>query len=107
MTFGYIAGRHVAGATAYEDAHPKEDKMTRYELATMKIGFGAGRKAAEAIAAYRLRAGAGGKLLGCWFSDIGDLNKIAVLRGFADDAELLRERDRTFGAAIRSAAATS
>ena len=27
--------------------------------------------------------------------DIGDLNNIAVLRGFADDAELLRERDRT------------
>ncbi len=69
--------------------------MTRYELATMKVGFGVAPKAAEAIAAYATETGAGGKLLGCWFSDIGDLNTIAVLRGFADDAELLRERDRT------------
>src|SRR4051794_605310 len=69
--------------------------MTRYELATMKVGFGVTPKAAEAIAAYAAESGAGGKLLGCWFSDIGDLNNIAVLRGFSDDAELLRERDRT------------
>ena len=69
--------------------------MTRYELAIMKVGFGAVPKAAEAIAAYAAESGAGGRLLGCWFSDIGDLNNIAVLRGFADDAELLRERDRT------------
>jgi hypothetical protein len=67
--------------------------MTRYELATLSIGLGTAVKAAEAIAAY---AGAGaGTLLGCWASDIGALNSVAVLRGFADDAELARERDRT------------
>ena len=42
--------------------------MTRYELATMKVGFGAVPKAAEAIAAYAAESGAGGRLLGCWFS---------------------------------------
>jgi hypothetical protein len=67
--------------------------MTRYELATLSIGLGMAPKAAEAIAAYA--ADGGGSLLGCWASDIGPLNNIAVLRGFADDAELGRERDRT------------
>src|SRR4051812_3288316 len=69
--------------------------MTRYELATLSITFGSAPKAAEAVAASISQSGAGGKLLGCWFSDIGALNKVAVLRGFADDAELMRERDRT------------
>ena len=82
--------------------------MTRYELATMKVGFGVAPKAAEAIAAYATETGAGGKLLGCWFSDIGDLNTIAVLRGFADDAGAsARARPHACGAAIPSAAATS
>lgn len=67
--------------------------MTRYELATLSIGLGMAPKAAEAIAAFA--ADGGGRLLGCWASDIGPLNNIAVLRGFADDAELGRERDRT------------
>lgn len=67
--------------------------MTRYELATLSIGLGMAPKAAEAIAAYA--AAGGGSLLGCWASDIGPLNNIAVLRGFADDAELGLERDRT------------
>lgn len=67
--------------------------MTRYELATLSVGLGTAPKAAEAVAAYA--AAGGGRLLGCWASDIGALNSIAVLRGFADDAELGRERDRT------------
>jgi len=69
--------------------------MIRYELATLSIAMGTASKAAEAIGAFTSGAGAGGKLLGCWFSDIGALNKVAVLRGFADDAELGRERERT------------
>ena len=69
--------------------------MTRYELATLSVGMGTAAKAAEAIAAYASETGAGGKLLGCWASDIGALNNIAVLRGFEDDTELLRERERT------------
>ena len=66
--------------------------MTRYELATMKVGFGAVPKAAEAIAAFAAESGAGGRLLGCWFSDIGDLNNIAVLRG--GDTGLEQRTDR-------------
>ncbi len=69
--------------------------MTRYELATLSIAMGTAAKAAEGIAAFTSDADAGGRLLGCWVSDIGALNKLAVLRGFADDAELGRERERT------------
>lgn len=67
--------------------------MTRYELATLSVGRGTTPRAAEAIAAFCADTPAG-KLLGCWASDIGALNGIAVLRGFADDAELGRERAR-------------
>ena len=73
--------------------------MTRYELATIRVGLGAVPKAADAIAAYAGASQAGGKLLGCWASDIGELNTIAVLRGFADDAELMGERERTLRSA--------
>jgi hypothetical protein len=66
--------------------------MTRYELATLSVGLGTAPKAAEAIGRYV--AEGGGTLLGCWASDIGALNEIAVLRGFADDAALAAERER-------------
>ena len=36
-----------------------------------------------------------GELLGCWFTDIGVLNQMIVLRGFADEQALLAERERT------------
>jgi hypothetical protein len=69
--------------------------MTRYELATLSISLGTAPKAAEAIAAFTSDSAVAGRLLGCWVSDVGALNKMAVLRGFADDAELGRERERT------------
>lgn len=78
---------------------------TRYELATLCVGLGAAPKVLPGIEAYVSASAAGGKLLGCWTSDIGALNRIAVLREFQDETELARERERTlhssnpFGAA--------
>jgi hypothetical protein len=69
--------------------------MTRYELATLSVGMGTTAKAAEAIQAYTSDPAARGRLLGCWYSDIGALNQLAVLRGFEGDADLAAERDRT------------
>jgi hypothetical protein len=69
--------------------------MMRYELATLSVAFGAVPKAVPAIRAYVSDAGAGGRLLGCWVSDIGALNRIAVLRGFDADVDLGKERHRT------------
>ncbi|CAI8870283.1 NIPSNAP domain-containing protein [Pseudomonas sp. IT-P74] len=36
----------------------------------------------------------GGVLMGCWASEIGQLNQIAVLRGYADEHLRHAERER-------------
>jgi hypothetical protein len=66
-----------------------------YELATMTLPFGTAGQAALNVQAYAAAAEAQGELLGCWFTDIGQLNQMIVLRGFADLASLQAERERT------------
>jgi len=65
-----------------------------YELATLTIRFGTLTTAVPAINAYVNAADAEGQMFGCWFSDVGELNRIAVLRGFADETTLGVERRR-------------
>ena len=65
-----------------------------YELAKLTVRIGATPQAVAGIKAYVSEPSAKGRLLGCWFSEIGELNQIAVLRGFADPAELGAERRR-------------
>jgi hypothetical protein len=68
--------------------------MKFYELATLKtVIFGAG-KAAPGIQTFLSAADAKGVLLGAWYSDIGSLNEVYLLRGFDSYEELLAERDR-------------
>jgi hypothetical protein len=69
----------------------------RYELANLTIKLGTAAQAIAGIGGYVKADGAKGNLLGCWTSEIGQLNQLYVLRGFADDAELQTERTRTFG----------
>jgi hypothetical protein len=66
-----------------------------YELATMTLPFGTAGQAAAHVQAYTAAADAQGELLGCWFTDIGTLNQMVVLRGFADLPTLQTERART------------
>jgi len=66
--------------------------MQRFELAYLSTTIGAAPKAAPAIEAWA-REGKG-RLLGAWASEIGLLNQVLVLRGFADDAEMAAERAR-------------
>jgi hypothetical protein len=66
--------------------------MQRYELALLSTTVGAAPKAAPAIEAYAKEGK--GRLLAVWASEIGLLNQILVLRGFADDAEMQAERAR-------------
>ena len=66
-----------------------------YELATMTLPFGTAAQAATNVQAYAAAPEAKGELLGCWFTDIGPLNQMIVLRGFADLAALQAERERT------------
>ena len=66
-----------------------------YELATMTLPFGTAGNAATQVQAFSSAADAKGELLGCWFTDIGVLNQMVVLRSFASLADLQTERDRT------------
>ncbi|QEL23509.1 NIPSNAP family protein [Bosea sp. F3-2] len=66
----------------------------RYEIATLTVRLGKAASAIAAIDAALKESGAKGRLLGCWTSEIGRLNQIFVLRGFADDVELRQERER-------------
>ena len=66
-----------------------------YELATLTLPFGTAGQAAQNVQAYCADAQAKGELLGCWFTDIGQLNQMIVMRGFATLADLQAERDRT------------
>jgi hypothetical protein len=66
-----------------------------YEIATLTLPFGTTAQAAAATKAFALADDAQGELLGCWSSDIGALNQLVVLRGFADLAALHTERRRT------------
>lgn len=66
-----------------------------YELATLTLPFGTAGTAAQNVQAFCTASEAKGELLACWFTDIGPLNQMIVLRGFADLASLQAERDRT------------
>lgn len=66
-----------------------------YELATMTLPFGTAGQAAHNVQAFTSAPEAQGELLGCWFTDIGQLNQMIVLRGFADLGQLQAERQRT------------
>ena len=70
-----------------------------YELATMTLPFGTAGTAAANVQAFASAPGARGELLGCWFTDIGVLNQMIVLRGFATGQDLLAERERTLQSA--------
>ena len=65
-----------------------------YEIATLTVKLGTAPKAIAGIGDYVKAPAAKGTLLGCWAAEIGDLNQLMVLRGFADHSELLNERER-------------
>jgi hypothetical protein len=66
-----------------------------YELATMTLHFGTAAQASQNVQAFCDAAEARGELLGCWFTDIGVLNQMIVLRGFETLDALRAERERT------------
>lgn len=64
----------------------------RYELATLSIQMGSAPKFIQGAEVY-VKQGKG-RLLGAWVSDVGNLNKLVLLREFENDAELQQERQR-------------
>ena len=73
--------------------------MQRDEIATLTTTLGAASRAAPAIEAFAGEAGAKGRLLSLWTTELGPLNQILVLRGFDTEADLAAERQRTLLAA--------
>jgi hypothetical protein len=104
MTFGFIAAHHAADRDPADTCDypisqtttdtPKDHTMY-YELATMTLPFGTAAQAASNVQAFTSAPEAQGELLGCWFTDIGALNQMIVLRGFATLDALQAERERT------------
>ena len=76
-------------------SHPPQKDTMYYELATMTLPFGTAGQAATNVQAFATASQAQGELLGCWFTDIGQLNQMIVLRGFATLEALQAERERT------------
>lgn len=66
-----------------------------YELATLTLPFGTAATAAQNVQTFCAAPEAKGELLACWFTDIGVLNQMIVLRGFSSLADLQAERERT------------
>lgn len=66
----------------------------RYEISTLTIRFGTMGKVIAGIDAFVKDKDARGELLGCWSAEIGDLNKIILLRSYADLSDLEAERLR-------------
>ena len=93
MTFGFIAAHHAAQLTEKIETTSTGETMY-YEIATLTLNFGTAGQAAPAIEAFVKDSHAQGELLGCWFSDIGQLNQMLVLRGFDSLAALQAERAR-------------
>ncbi|WP_261508136.1 NIPSNAP family protein [Burkholderia multivorans] len=66
--------------------------MTLYDVVTLTVKIGANARVFEGIQASGDPQG--GRLLGCWYSDIGTLGQVLVLRGYASEAALVAERKR-------------
>lgn len=66
-----------------------------YEIATLTVKLGAAAKAVSGIGEYVKAPEAAGTLLGCWASEIGELNQLLVLRSFENHDAWRSERERT------------
>jgi hypothetical protein len=66
--------------------------MTLYDTVTLTVKIGANAQVFENI--KNSGNAPGSTLLGCWYSDIGALGKVMVLRGFESEAALIGSRQR-------------
>ncbi|MGN5478717.1 NIPSNAP family protein [Cupriavidus basilensis] len=69
--------------------------MMLYELATLSPHPLHTHQVAANACDWVEHRDASGTLLGCWFTDIGPIGQLLLLRGFHDAQELARERQRT------------
>lgn len=68
--------------------------MRFFELITFTLRVRTVGDALKRIESALAEPDVGGTLMGCWASEIGQLNQIAVLRGFAEESLRQAERER-------------
>jgi len=68
--------------------------MKKYEVALIDIPMFSNAKVYPLIEAYATAPQARGRLLAIWYSDIGELNQVMVLREFETSSDLDAERER-------------
>ncbi|BCX68181.1 NIPSNAP family protein [Pseudomonas izuensis] len=68
--------------------------MRLFELITFTVRVRTVAQALAQIETSLAEPEVGGTLMGCWASEIGPLNQIAVLRGFSDERSRQTERER-------------
>ncbi|WP_342246116.1 NIPSNAP family protein [Pseudomonas sp. OTU5201] len=68
--------------------------MRLYELITFTLRVRTPAAALARLERTLAEAAPGCSLVGCWSSDIGPLNQVAVLRGFSDEQARQTERER-------------
>lgn len=64
-----------------------------YEFASLTLPMGTAAEAAKRVDTF-CRQAPQAELLACWLTDIGVLNQLLVLRGFASIAQMQAERER-------------
>ncbi|MFD6275062.1 NIPSNAP family protein [Streptomyces sp. NPDC060209] len=69
-----------------------EQRAVRYEWTTVASALVNGVRVADAVRAWAEDPGDGGRWLGGWTSENGELGRIWVLRSFADEESLLAAR---------------
>ncbi len=85
-------GRPVTVGPAPGNA--QETPMRLYELITFTLRVRTPAAALARLESTLAEALPGCTLVGCWASEIGPLNQIAVLRGFTDETTRQTERER-------------
>jgi len=68
--------------------------MTRYEFATLAIQTGTAAKALAGIERYLAAHAERATLFAVWTAEIGTLNRIQIVRGFASSDAMAAERER-------------
>ncbi|MBT2565072.1 NIPSNAP family protein [Arthrobacter sp. ISL-85] len=68
--------------------------MSRIEAITITTAIGGVKEAFDRIHAFTQPPAVGGTLLGAFTTEIGELNKVLVLRAFETDADAAEDRNR-------------
>jgi len=64
-----------------------------FDVTIVTLRPGTNAAALKQLESSLVGAGARGRLLACWYSDIGALNRVMIIRGFAEDAALMENRN--------------